>query len=40
MIGLWGGLDYRAPFAVIAALLIIAAFIFRGFIMGGARQGV
>jgi MFS transporter, DHA1 family, multidrug resistance protein len=37
LIGLWGGLDYRGPFAIIAGLLIIAALIFRGF-MGGARS--
>jgi MFS family permease len=34
LIGLWGGLDYRAPFAVIAALLMIAAFTFRALVMG------
>jgi hypothetical protein len=34
LIGLWGGADYRAPFAVIAALLIIAAFTFKVLVMG------
>jgi DHA1 family multidrug resistance protein-like MFS transporter len=39
LIGLWGGLDYRLPFAVIAALLIIAALIFRGFVLGERGEG-
>ena len=29
LIGLWGGLDYRAPFAIIAGLLIITALVFK-----------
>jgi DHA1 family multidrug resistance protein-like MFS transporter len=29
LIGLWGGLDYRGPFAVIAVLLVLAALAFR-----------
>lgn len=29
LIGLWGGLDYRAPFAIIAGLLIIMALVFK-----------
>jgi MFS family permease len=36
LIGLWGGSDYRAPFAIIAGLLIMTALIFQGF-MGSAR---
>jgi MFS family permease len=39
LIGLWGGLDYRVPFAIIAALLIIAALIYKGF-MRGETSGV
>jgi len=34
LIGLWGGLDYRAPFAIIAALLILVAFTFKALVMG------
>jgi MFS transporter, DHA1 family, multidrug resistance protein len=34
LIGLWGGLDYRAPFGIIASLLIITAIAFRGLVMG------
>jgi MFS family permease len=33
LISLWGGLDYRAPFAIIAGLLIITAFTFRALVM-------
>jgi DHA1 family multidrug resistance protein-like MFS transporter len=29
LIGLWGGQDYRGPFAIIAALLILSALAFR-----------
>jgi DHA1 family multidrug resistance protein-like MFS transporter len=32
LIGIWGGQDYRGPFAVIAALLIISALVFRGLV--------
>jgi hypothetical protein len=39
LIGLWGGVDYRAPFAIIAGLLIIAALVFRGYIEGGRSKG-
>jgi len=37
LIGIWGGADFRAPFAIIAGLLIIAALLFRGYIGGGRR---
>jgi MFS transporter, DHA1 family, multidrug resistance protein len=40
LIGLWGGADYRAPFAIIAALLIIAALIFKGFMKGARSRGL
>ena len=40
LIGLWGGLDYRAPFAIIAALLIIASLIFKCFIGGARSRGI
>jgi MFS transporter, DHA1 family, multidrug resistance protein len=40
LIGLWGGLDYRAPFAIIAALLILAALTFRVMVMGEKGQVV
>lgn len=39
LIGIWGGADFRAPFAIIAGLLIIAALIFRGYIGGGRSKG-
>ncbi len=29
LIGLWGGMDYRGPFAIIAVLLVLAALAFR-----------
>jgi predicted lipid-binding transport protein (Tim44 family) len=29
LIGLWGGADFKAPFALIAGLLILAALAFR-----------
>jgi DHA1 family multidrug resistance protein-like MFS transporter len=32
LIGIWGGQDYRGPFAVIAVLLIISALVFRGLV--------
>jgi DHA1 family multidrug resistance protein-like MFS transporter len=32
LIGIWGGQDYRGPFAVIAALLILSALVFRGLV--------
>ena len=40
LIGLWDGADYRAPFAIIAALLIIAALIFKGFMRGERSGGI
>jgi DHA1 family multidrug resistance protein-like MFS transporter len=33
LIGLWGGLDYRAPFAIISSLLIFTAMAFRLLVM-------
>jgi MFS family permease len=39
LIGLWGGRDYRAPFALIAALLIITALVFRGFVRAAGSEG-
>ncbi len=38
LIGIWGGLDYRVPFAIIAALLMIASFTFRVLVMGEQRR--
>jgi MFS transporter, DHA1 family, multidrug resistance protein len=38
LISLWGGLDYRFPFAIIAALLIIVALTFRILVMGGGQK--
>jgi DHA1 family multidrug resistance protein-like MFS transporter len=32
LIGIWGGQDYRGPFSVIAALLILSALVFRGLV--------
>ena len=40
LIGLWGGLDYRAPFAIIAALLIMASLIFKCLIGGAETRGI
>ena len=34
LIGFWGGGDFRGPFAVIAAILILAALVFRAGVMG------
>jgi MFS transporter, DHA1 family, multidrug resistance protein len=34
LISLWGGQDYRAPFAIIAALLMITAFTYKALVMG------
>lgn len=35
LIGLFGGLDFRGPFAIIAAILIVASLIFRAGVMPG-----
>ena len=40
LIGFWGGGDFRGPFAIIAAILILAALVFRAGVMGmKSREG-
>lgn len=38
LIGFWGGADFRGPFAIIAAMLILAALAFRAGVTAGSSR--